>query len=63
MSKDDKLFFIKYFANINISSLCKELNIDISNLYHEKCSNEKVDLIFNKLLDEINNLYNFIGKT
>lgn len=63
MSKNDKILFIKYFSSINISKICSDLKIDKSNLYREKCSKKNVDLVFNKILDEINCLLNFIEET
>lgn len=49
-SKEKNLKFIKDFSKIKISNICKELNIDKSNLWRGTLSNEKIEIIKNEII-------------
>lgn len=48
--KNKYLSFIKNFSNINVSKICKQLNINRSNILNGKSSEETTRLLY----DEIN---------
>ncbi len=41
-----KLNFIKNFSKLSVKSICKELNIDPSNLYRGNTSQKNIDLVY-----------------
>ena len=43
------LKYIKDFASIKISKICRELNIDCSNLYNGKVSDDKILKVKNEI--------------
>ena len=54
--KEKYLNFILSFSKISISSICKELNINRSNILNGKASEETIKLLYdeiNRKLDEI----------
>lgn len=54
--KDEYLKFILSFSKISISSICKELNINRSNILNGKASEETIKLLYDELkrrLEEI----------
>lgn len=52
-SKDIK--FIREFSNITVASICRDLNVDNSNIYK---NGKKVDVIKNEIDKKIIKLYN-----
>lgn len=53
MNKQEKLNFIRQFSKITVSAICNEYGIDRSNLYRNKTSEKNIDLIYNKILQKI----------
>ena len=54
--KEKYLTFILSFSKISISSICKELNINRSNILNGKASEETIKLLYDELkkrLEEI----------
>lgn len=54
--KEKYLTFILSFSKISISSICKELNINRSNILNGKASEETIKLLYDKIkqrLEEI----------
>lgn len=56
IDKKDKLDFIKNFSKIKVSDVCKELNIDKSNLWSGKASEEKISLVYITIIEKIRKL-------
>lgn len=50
------LDFIKGFSKIKISTICKKLNIDKSNLWAGKASAEKIKLVKKEIINEFKKL-------
>ena len=50
------LEFIKAFSKIKISSICKELCIDRSNLLNGKSSNENIKKVKDKIIEKYNEI-------
>lgn len=48
----DYLTKIKKLSKINISSICKELNINRSNLYNGKTTEENEKRVYEKIIEE-----------
>lgn len=51
-----KLNFIKNFSKLSVKSICKELNIDPSNLYRGNTSQKNIDLVYITIIKKIKNL-------
>lgn len=49
--------FIRNFGKIKISNICKENNIDVANVYNNRCSKDKIKIIREELEDRIARLY------
>ena len=58
MSKEKDLLFIKNFSKITISSICKDLNINNSNIWNGNASEDTT----RKVREEIENRYKKIQK-
>lgn len=56
-NKKDKINFIKKFSQITVSSICNEYGIDRSNLYRNRTSEKNIDLVFNKIIEKIQELF------
>lgn len=57
MKKTNKdLDFIKEFSKISISSICKELNIDRSNLLNGITKEKNIILVKNKIISKFNDI-------
>ena len=54
MDKEKQLLFIKKFAKIKLSKLCRKYNVDYSNLVKGHCDKIKVNAIANDLQNELN---------
>lgn len=48
-----KLNFIKNFSKLSVKSICKELNIDSSNLYRGNTSQKNIDLVYITIIKKI----------
>lgn len=57
MSKERNLKFIKGFAKINISQICKDLKINRSNLLNGRASDQNTELIKNEIQKRVDELY------
>lgn len=57
MSKEKDLKYIKGFAKINISQICKDLKINRSNLLNGRASDKNTELIKNEIEKRIDELY------
>lgn len=55
---NEDLEFIKGFSKIKVSSICKELDIDKSNLFQGKSSYEKTKKVKDKIIEKYNELKN-----
>lgn len=53
MNKEKDLQFIKNYSKISISSICKQLNVDRSNLLKNRSSAEKIALVKNEIIKQI----------
>lgn len=51
-----KLKFIKKFAHISIAGICKKLGVNKSNLWHGTMAQDKVDLVYITVLEELKNI-------
>lgn len=49
--------FIKKFAKISISNICKKLKLNISNIYNLKNDNDKTKLLREEIESEYAKLY------
>ena len=49
---------IKQFGKININTICKELNINRSNLYNGRTTKENEKKAYEKLVEEIKKIIN-----
>lgn len=56
MNKEKDLQFIKDFSKINVSQICKDLNIDRSNVLRGRASEEKTKLVKDEILKRLENL-------
>ena len=56
--KQEHLAFIKAFSKINVSSICKELNINRENVLHGKASAEAIKNVYDELNRRIKDLLN-----
>lgn len=56
INKQKDLEYIKNFSKINIRDICKELNIDKSNVYRGIASAEKIRQVKEELQKRINEL-------
>lgn len=54
--KQEYLEFIKAFSKINVSSICKELNINRENVLHGKASAEATKNVYDELNKRIRDL-------
>lgn len=54
---DENLLYIRKFSKINLSEICRKLNITKSNIYNGKISKEKSKLIKESIESEIAKLY------
>ena len=57
-----ELKIIKGFSSISVNKICKELNLDRSNLIHNRYSEEKVHIVYDRLVLELTNLISSIIK-
>ena len=62
MNKKECLMYLKLFSKISISKICNELEIDKSNLYHLRISEEKMQKVVNNIDKKIQELYEFKEK-
>lgn len=51
-----ELKFIKGFSSTSINKICNELGINRSNLISNKCSDEDVLKVYNKLIEEFSTI-------
>ena len=56
----EDLEYIKKFNNIQITKVCKKLNIDYANLISGRSSKANVKLYFEEHIDEWKNLYDAV---
>ena len=56
MTKENDLKYIKDFAKITVAGICKDLNIDKSNLWAGRGTAENVAKIKNEIKKRIENL-------
>jgi len=56
MTKQEKENFIKGFQKIKLSGICKEIGVSRENIYTGKASEETIEKVYNKLLDELNKI-------
>ena len=54
---------IKAISKINISKICKELNINRSNLLNGRTTPENEKRVCQKLIEEYNKVINYDGET
>ena len=54
--KDKYLKYINQFSKINISSICKELNIDRQNILNGKASEETTKKLYDELVKRLGEL-------
>ena len=57
-----ELKFIKGFSSTSVNRICNELNLDRSNLIHNRYSDEKVKQVYNKLVLELTEMIKDIIK-
>lgn len=57
-----ELKFIKGFSTTSVNKICKELNIDRSNLIQNRYSEEKIHIVYDRLVLELTNLISSIIK-
>lgn len=53
MNKEKDFNDIKKLNSINISSICKRLNINLQNLYNLKTSSKKIKLVKSEFIKEL----------
>lgn len=51
-----ELKFIRGFSSTSVNNICKELNIDRSNLINNKLKEETVQIVYDKLVLELTDL-------
>lgn len=56
VNKEKDLKYIKDFSKINISSICKEVGIDRSNLLKGKASEKSTELVRQTIQEKLKNL-------
>lgn len=54
--KERNLIYIKGFSKIKIKDICKKLNIDSSNLWNGRCSEEKVKMVRQYIENELDKI-------
>lgn len=54
--KEQYLKFIKQFSKINITQICKDLNINRSNVLNGIASEETTKLLYDEIKKELNDL-------
>lgn len=51
-----ELRFIRGFSSTSVNNICKELNIDRSNLINNKLKEETVQIVYDRLVLELTDL-------